>query len=75
MDGAWRGVCDHQWDYEDAFVACRQLGYPATGTKVYVCNEHYLYNCIISTEYLLDSYGINHLAVSWMVAEVVWEMS
>lgn len=31
VNGAWRGVCDSKWDYKDAFVACRQLGYPATG--------------------------------------------
>ena len=31
MSGRWTGICDSSWNYQDAFVVCRQLGYPATG--------------------------------------------
>ena len=32
VQGKWTGVCDSYWNYQDAFVVCRQLGYPATGS-------------------------------------------
>ena len=31
VQGRWSGVCHSSWNYQDAFVVCRQLGYPATG--------------------------------------------
>ena len=31
MNAVWSSVCDNSWDYNDVFVVCRQLGYPATG--------------------------------------------
>ena len=32
-DGFWRVVCDVNWNYQNSFVVCRQLGLPATGIK------------------------------------------
>ena len=38
VEGRWTGVCDSNWNYQDAFVVCRQLGYPATGLGHVVMN-------------------------------------
>ena len=31
VNAVWSSVCHSSWEYKDAFVVCRQLGYPAIG--------------------------------------------
>ena len=30
-NGAWNSVCHNHWEYQEAFVVCRQLNLPTTG--------------------------------------------
>jgi len=36
MDGEWGHVCNNRLNYRNAFVVCRQLGYPATGQDYFL---------------------------------------
>ena len=31
-EGVWGGICDDEWDKDEAKVACKSLGYPGADT-------------------------------------------
>ena len=52
VGGEWKAACDSNWDYKDAFVVCRQLGYPATGNN----KKNRASNCSIDSHMCMLTY-------------------
>ena len=61
VDGNWGTVCDDGWNYNDARVACRQLGFPTIG-KIKNASFGKLNKYVASGECL-------HLQVLWQGRE------
>ena len=44
-EGTWGGICDDEWDADEAKVACKSLGYP--GAEVATNGARYGYSPVI----------------------------
>ena len=43
VETIWTSICNQRWNFNDAKVVCRELGYSSYGiTKIYMCTPNVL---------------------------------
>lgn len=77
VNGEWKAICHTNWDYKDAFVVCRQLGYPATGiiTAVHSVVYRFKEKLIIKVHCFIELHTLEILSTTRDCTSTVLEMS